>query len=917
MDHLPINILDEDSRGPNVWSDAENRFPENLHYLAIEIGHKSNFEYLVAKGICAVLNSGGGVVKLKIADSTNLKKLDTFWQTLQNKWLDKLITTHSYDKIFDRYDERLSMGEVFLFIKALDHWCTLKFNLCLASDAKVLEASYEETLKILLDTPKGKKKHYCRVSLESLNLSLPKEFVHNEALKLPESKQRQYKRFPSDKPLLDGNSRTQREAIANQISAFANASGGVILLGVEDDGKITGQDLSSTKNKKDDVEQRIQSLIREMKWPCICEKKIHWNVKFYPVKGKESWFIIGIFVAGLRGGVFVKNPESYELSLGEDGQEKVLKLDFGRWKKQMLRSKDMLQLESRALQEVTRKLKFSSLSKGCLFSVKGSTEKILESFFKVEAECPISPKGFEENLPEEAQQVVKKIQKLSSVGYTHALLVGSRSFLASVSKEGEGVRESLSVDAVICDLLLFNSKKGGLHLFTLFNPDKDYEQVLAYSFTTAKTLKKLLVVQGGCQEKFYITPHVVPCHSQEVEQQIGPICPDNRYPKSYELAQGRHTKVNKILESLVNVLAVIPSALSSKMGISIFNLLTKEQFELVYQEIDRSRSKELWIKGVAGTGKTVVAVEFINELRRRDASLQNENILYVCENVGLKRQISEFEVCKCLCRKGFMLMSEQEAAKVKHIVMDEVQSFRNADLRPGGVNWLQFARKLVRQQSCSARELVQEQSCGAEEQSFGGLGYLWLFIDNHQINHHYPTGIPPEEMQKPYFPLTQVVRNSRSIVNCAVKILNRVGVALRFEMGHDFDGEKVSIKTYPAGRQIPSLKKVVKSLLNEGYCKEDIAILYGKQDVIPVDLEEKLDVGEIVQAEENTSKHLVVSTFRKFSGQERPVVILVNLPESLPFNSRPHQSLYCSATRGMVKLVLLNEKGGFSQRSQV
>lgn len=566
---------------------------------------------------------------------------------------------------------------------------------------------------------------------------------------------------------------------------------------------------------------------------------------------------------------------------------------------------------------MTRKLKFFSLSKGCLFSVKGSTEKILESFFKVEAECPISPKGFEENLPKEAQQVVKEIQKLSSVGYTHALLVGSRSFLASVSKKGEGVRESLSADGVICDLLLFNSKKGGLHLFTLFNPGKDDKQVRAYSFTTAKTLKKLLVVQGGCQEKFYITPHVVPCHSQEVEQQIGPICPDNRYPKSYELAQGRHTKVNKILESLVNVLAVIPSALSSKMGISIFNLLTKEQFELVYQEIDRSRSKELWIKGVAGTGKTVVAVEFINELRRRDASLQNENILYVCENVGLKRQISEFEVCKCLCRKGFMLMSEQEAAKVKHIVMDEVQSFRNADLRPGGVNWLQFARKLVRQQSCSARELVQEQSCGAEEQSFGGLGYLWLFIDNHQINHHYPTGIPPEEMQKPYFPLTQVVRNSRSIVNYAVKILNRVGAALRFEMGHDFDGEKVSIKTYPAGRQIPSLKKVVKSLLNEGYCKEDIAILYGKQDVIPVDLEEKLDVGEIVQAEKNTSKHLVVSTFRKFSGQERPVVILVNLSESLPFNSRPYQSIYCSATRGMVKLVLLNEKGGFSQRSQV
>ena len=96
-------------------------------------------------------------------------------------------------------------------------------------------------------------------------------------------------------------------------------------------------------------------------------------------------------------------------------------------------------------------------------------------------------------------------------------------------------------------------------------------------------------------------------------------------------------KINKILQSLVIVLAQFPSFLSNKQGLKFLNLLTKEQFELLHKEIDEHR--ELWIQGVAGTGKTVVAVEFIRRLLRRDPNLTNQNILYVCERPEMLPQI--------------------------------------------------------------------------------------------------------------------------------------------------------------------------------------------------------------------------------------------------------------------------------------
>ena len=243
----------------------------------------------------------------------------------------------------------------------------------------------------------------------------------------------------------------------------------------------------------------------------------------------------------------------------------------------------------------------------------------------------MSPKGFVSNLPEAAQQVIRQIQEQNSRGRERALLVASPSMLSSVKRDENHTKD----DGVICDLLLFNKDLGGLHFFTLVNSGLK-DQFLRYSHATAKAVKESLVMNGGCYEKFYITCYVVPCDRVGTEP-LEELSQDSQYPKEYHL-QSSLGKNFKILRSLVTVLAQFPSFHPNKEGLTFLNLLTKKQFQLLYEQIDQHR--ELWIDGPAGSGKTVVAIEFIKKLLRRDdLNVEPRNILYVCENLGILEKV--------------------------------------------------------------------------------------------------------------------------------------------------------------------------------------------------------------------------------------------------------------------------------------
>lgn len=260
------------------------------------------------------------------------------------------------------------------------------------------------------------------------------------------------------------------------------------------------------------------------------------------------------------------------------------------------------------------------------------------------------------------------------------------------------------------------------------------------------------------------------------------------------------------------------------------------------------------------------------------------------------------------------------------MILDEVHNFRD-----GG--WLEKARMLVSQYSNdldidseSSSDQKSDEECSSassnEEESLfhdgfpsepapgqdGGQGYLWCFLDESQINHTFSTGIPSAKDRSPSDSLDKVIRNSKRIFNFAKKFLEHK-VKKKLTLGHDFVGEDRRIVRYHGEKQIETLIKELKPLLEQGYSKGDIAILFGNEKSVPKDICSELqDFGPIVDATNNDDDKLVVSTFRKYSGLDRPIVIGVDITASLTPYSLPKACIYCAATRAMVKLVFVEKE---------
>lgn len=249
-------------------------------------------------------------------------------------------------------------------------------------------------------------------------------------------------------------------------------------------------------------------------------------------------------------------------------------------------------------------------------------------------------------------------------------------------------------------------------------------------------------------------------------------------------------------------------------------------------------------------------------------------------NVG-----SNLDLCRTISRKKFVkaYAVQESLAKVKHVIMDGLENFREED-QESRCSWLDKGRRIVSKNS--------------------NCGYLWLFFDDKQINHDLHSGMPDERERVPLKSLTKVVRNSQCIMKYASK--HHENGTIPFEMGHDFKGDHVEERSYREGCQISTLREVIESLYSEGYNAGDIAILYGYKKAIPPNLEFELSLERKVKATCNDENFLVVSTFHKYSGLERPVVILVNVASDCP--ERGKNAMYCCATRAMVKLIVLTQE---------
>ena len=311
-------------------------FVENvLHYtITLEKGDAE----AVLRPINAVLNSGGGIVMIKIDDFSKFepgdlnKKIETFWEKLEQK-LNPMIQPSTYDDAFDR---KLEGDTILLFIKATEHFCTVDYNLHLPNDAAFLPRPPYNKVVDLLSSRDSLENHTPEVPLTDLPMDLlPKKFKYKEVLNFHESKQVQLKSFTSKNGLFHPNNQKAEDKIAEHISSFGNGRGGMILIGIDDKtGEILGQNIAADGKTK--WESGFQAMIDQIQGE-------QWDVKFFPVKdSKNPSFVIVILIAGMKnlGGIFTKCPKSFELQnpSGSDGGEEIVALDFSQWKERMCRA---------------------------------------------------------------------------------------------------------------------------------------------------------------------------------------------------------------------------------------------------------------------------------------------------------------------------------------------------------------------------------------------------------------------------------------------------------------------------------------------------------------------------------------------------------------------------------------------------
>ncbi len=215
------------------------------------------------------------------------------------------------------------------------HMIALKLNIYLPSSQQVMEILKSESVENLR-----------ALLMENLPSVKPIEsgshhihFVKGELVSFSESKITQFKKVkdePAKKTTFADRLVGKGNKFACYVSAFANYAGGHIYIGINDDGKVEGESLN--KNETEKVKKEIRKVINKMEWPKKSEPTDtdvdqRWDVYFEPVRdGKNniipSLYVVVVFVAQCRGGVFTEGPECYEIV-----DNKVQKVDFASWKK--------------------------------------------------------------------------------------------------------------------------------------------------------------------------------------------------------------------------------------------------------------------------------------------------------------------------------------------------------------------------------------------------------------------------------------------------------------------------------------------------------------------------------------------------------------------------------------------------------
>ncbi|XP_054250225.1 schlafen family member 9-like [Indicator indicator] len=935
--------LDEDQLQQKVQVNLGTKYPEVVLCVGkICFGEKArqkmprpskqDQKYTLACALCALLNSGGGVVKAKIENEDYSLERDGIGADLEEAFRSLLLITE-WEKYLDLDQQS---NNLLIFVKtwssestasgsasAKPRICSLSTGLYIKSGASLPHMNPTEALLFLTEKQEEARRNRSLAAEIDLSLEPPTKISrttdveedrkdiwravselyvrdwlqHGEKLGFTESRYVEFKHYSTDNFLT-----RVREVLPQYIAGFANAGGGYFWIGVDDDGRVQG--FSCDDKKLGELKREIESVQDKFTYFHICQMHgvchVFYEHKLFPVCGEAGELlghVCAVQVLPSECAVFAEAPDSWLVEhdswlVDHDSWlvkgSTIRRLGLKEWVMWMTTTDpDLSRLSSTFRQEL-------SLTEGpplakAVYSHQGaeSAATLCENLFPVRpASITYTPEKLREDLLQE-HPGLDTLMESQLKPLSEGVLIFSRSWAVDVGLPANHL--------IICDVLQVAKDRPPI-LYTVCKQIS--EALFEYSRSTAQSLKEKLVNRGGYIHKLCVIPKLLPLPAQGSCGEEWHLNIEQMYPPGYSLLSTGN--LGDLLRALTVALLTFKSFLSDRVGSEFLNLLTLKQYQVLSENLHKT--KKLYVYGLPGTGKTVVALKIMEKIGTM-LQCSQEEVLYICETKGLRDFVQQKNICQAVTREEFLTES---FSTVKHIIIDEAQTFRDQE-----GDWYEKALRLT-----SSQDLFEP-------------GFLWIFLDYLQTSHSFPTGLPDAGQHDPVESLTNVVRNASSIysyvrdrmkeiVECptqGIPIPRLRDLVDRATCAHPVTGrlEIQQIKCTETGKYV---SERCREYIREGYSGKDIAVLFyrdtdGQGNARRSLLAESLGLNSkipFLKTEIGSwREQAVIDSIQNFAGLERSIVFGI-IPSSMQKEENPFTNLLVwIASRAISDLHLLFE----------
>ena len=347
-------------------------------------------------------------------------------------------------------------------------------------------------------------------------------------------------------------------------------------------------------------------------------------------------------------------------------------------------------------------------------------------------------------------------------------------------------------------------------------------------------------------------------------------------------------------------------------------------------------NKRLIVRGLAGTGKTILAAK-----KATEESNNEKKVLVLTKTIGVGRFLSLLTRSKQF-KRNFLQISSIDGfvsnlARRLKIDINNPQKLEDEDKRKHFDEYLPSVCKKIFEENNDKKfdVLIVDEGQDFHKNWYDVLkqmvkddGHMFLFYDplQKQISNSMAETLNENKDNFPYFNLTANYRNSSTITNFLSKLINKFysDVNASYSKFSKFDGKKPEFIVADTFDEIvdKSKNKVLKLISEEKFNGSDIAILndlsmkptnYNSKNSLRVNLEEN-DL-EVISAREYAMPYLregyenkiTFDSIKRFKGLEKPIILLVNLDNNLD-NEDKMRDIYSGLSRARGHLIIVSNQ---------